>query len=81
MTDATETIRREMVAEINAAPGSREALEQQHGQVWSTAEMQADFECLGFMAPIIVVRRRIDGKTGSLKFQHHPRFYFAFQPE
>jgi len=81
MTDATETLRREMVAKINATPGSKEALEQQHGKIWDTTEMQADFECIGFMAPIIVVRRRIDGKTGSLKFQHHPRFYFAFQPE
>lgn len=81
MTDATETIRRELVAQINAAPGSKESLEQRHGKIWDTTEMQEEFEPIGFMAPIIVVRRRSDGQTGSLKFQHNPRFYFAFQPE
>jgi hypothetical protein len=79
--DPTETIRREMVAEINAEPGSREYLEAKHGQVWDTAQMQGDFEALGFMAPFIVVRRRSDGKKGSLTFQHSPRFYFDFSAE
>ena len=37
------------------------------------------FEAIGFLAPIIVVRRRSDGKKGSLEFQHWPRFYFNFQ--
>lgn len=32
MNDPTEDIRRTMTAEINAQPGSREHLEQQHGQ-------------------------------------------------
>lgn len=80
MNDPTETIRRERVAEINAAPGSREALEAQHGQVWSTNELSGDFEVLGFMAPLVVVRRKSDGRKGSLEFQHGPRFYFNFQP-
>jgi len=31
MADETETIRRQMVAEINANPGSREYLEAKHG--------------------------------------------------
>ena len=35
MTDETETIRRQMVAEINAEPGSRADLESKHGQVWT----------------------------------------------
>jgi hypothetical protein len=81
MTDATEAIRRQMVAEINAEPGSHEALEAKHGQVWDTTELQRDFEALGFLAPLIVVRRRADGVKGSLMFQHDPRFYFGFQPE
>ena len=61
MTDPTESIRREMLAEINAAPGSREYLEHKHGQVWDTGQLQDDFEVLGFMAPVVVVRRRADG--------------------
>lgn len=79
MTDPTETIRRERVAEINAAPGSRETFEARYGQVWSTDEMSTEFEAIGFMAPLIVVRRRSDGRKGSLEFQHTPRLYFNFQ--
>ena len=80
MIDETETIRRQRVAEINAEPGSREALEAQHGQVWTTSELSSDYEVLGFMAPFVVVRRKSDGRKGSLEFQHGPRFYFNFQP-
>ncbi len=80
MSDPTETIRRELVAEINAEPGSREYLEAQHGQVWDTNQLQEDFDVLGFMAPIIAVRRKTDGVKGSLFFQHGPRFYYSFQP-
>lgn len=81
MSDPTESIRREMVAEINVEPGSREYLEAKHGKVWDTTEMQEEFEALGFMAPFILIRRRSDGVRGSLTFQHNPRYYFAFQPE
>ena len=80
MNDATEFIRRERVAEINLEPGSREALEAQHGQVWTTEEMSAEFQAIGFMAPLIVVFRKSDGMKGSLEFQHSPRFYFNWQP-
>jgi hypothetical protein len=79
--DPTEATRRRLVAEINAEPGSRAALEAEYGQVWDTQELQRDFEVLGFMAPFIGVRRRSDGKRGSLMFQHSPRFYFSFTPE
>jgi hypothetical protein len=81
MSDPTETIRREMVAEINHQPGSREALEAQHGQVWNTDQLRDDFDVLGFMAPIVVVCRKADGIKGSLFFQHSPRFYFGFSPK
>jgi hypothetical protein len=80
MSDPTESTRRRMLAEINAAPGSRECLEQEHGQVWDTDQLQDDFEVLGFMAPLITVRRRSDGVKGSLMFQSSPRFYFGFEP-
>jgi hypothetical protein len=81
MDDPTEAIRRERLAEINAEPGSRQALEAEHGQVWDTQELGRDFTVLGFLAPYVVVRRKSDNKRGSLEFQHHPRFYFNFQPE
>jgi hypothetical protein len=79
MSDPTESVRREMLAEINAEPGSREALEAEHGRVWDTSQLGEDFDVIGFSAPLIVVCRRADGVKGSLFFQHHPRFYFDFQ--
>lgn len=80
MSEPTETIRRELVAEINHQPGSREALEAQYGQVWSTDQLRDDFDVIGFGAPFVVVVRKADGVKGSLMFQHSPRFYFSFTP-
>ena len=77
--DPTEDIRRAMVAEINAEPGSREALEAEYGQVWNTQQVQEEFEVLGFMSPFVSAQRR-DGVRGTLMFQHSPRLYFNFQP-
>jgi hypothetical protein len=74
MIDDTEDVRRQMVATINADPGSRPDLEAKHGQVWDTTELQNDFQVLGFLAPVVVVRRRSDGVRGSLMFQSNPRF-------
>ncbi len=77
-SDPTETIRKQMLAEINAAPGSREYLEAKHGEVWDTSQLSADFEVIGFAAPLVVVRRKSDGVKGSLMFQASPRFYFGW---
>lgn len=79
MTDPTESTRRERLTEINAEPGTREALEAKYGKAWTTTELAGEFEVIGFMAPYVVVRRKADGVKGSLEFQHHPRFYFNFQ--
>jgi hypothetical protein len=79
--EMTEDIRRELLLEINADPGERPVLECRHGQVWSAAEMATDFEVLGFAAPFAVVKRKTDNQLGSLLFQHHPRFYFAYQQD
>ncbi len=79
MPDPTEPIRRQHLVEINAESGSREALEAKYGKVWNTQQLAEDFEVLGFLAPFVVVRRRLDGVKGSLEFQHNPRFYFNFQ--
>lgn len=79
MSDPTESARRQLLEEINAAPGSRDALEAEHGEVWDTSELSRDFDVLGFSAPLVVVRRKSDGVKGSLFFQHSPRFYFGFE--
>lgn len=78
MSDPTEPIRRQRLVEINSSPTGRESLEIQFGQVWDAKELARDFEVLGFLAPYAVVRRRADGKVGSMEFQHHPRLYFNF---
>jgi hypothetical protein len=76
--DNTEDIRRQRVAEINAEPGGREALEAMFGDVWDTQQLGAAFEVIGFLAPFAVVVRKADKKKGSVEFQHYPRFYFNF---
>ena len=81
MHDETEGIRRQEVVAINLQPGSREALEAKHGKVWDTQELQQDFDVTGFMAPLVIVRRKSDGVKGSLQFQHNPRFYFNFSAD
>ena len=79
MTDATASIRRTLQAVINAQPGSREALEAEHGQVWDSNQLSVDYDVIGFAAPLVVVKRKSDGRKGSLFFQASPRFYFAFE--
>lgn len=78
-TDNTEAFRRAEVAKINHEPGSREALEAEHGQVWDTQQLTTDFEVKGFMAPYISVVRKSDNQRGTLTFQHSPRFYWGFE--
>lgn len=55
-------------------------LQKLYGQVWDTAELQRDFRVKGFAAPHVVVERKADNQVGTLTFQHHPRYYFAFEP-
>jgi len=81
MSDDTELPRRLITALINHEPGSREALEQEHGQVWDTDQLSQDFEVKGFMAPFVVVKRKSDSAIGSLMFQARPRFYFCFKED
>lgn len=51
MSDETEPLRRQRLAEINVQPSSRKALEAQYGQVRDTAQLSEYFEVIGFMAP------------------------------
>jgi hypothetical protein len=60
---------------------ARAELERARGEVWNTDEMQRDFTVLGFMAPFVVVERKVDHKRGSLEFSHSPRFYWGFRED
>ena len=76
-TDETEIPRIGRCIELSReATTERQDLEERHGQVWTTEELQADFAVMGFLAPMVVVRRRSDDALGSLEFQARPRFYF-----
>jgi hypothetical protein len=85
MPDETEGPRRILVHQVNSAVESsdedkeRKRLEELYGEVWDTDQVRELFEVEGFMAPFVVVKRKSDGKKGSLMFQHRPRFYFKFQ--
>jgi len=78
MPDASEPYRRQRIVEINAQPGSREALEAEHGQVWNTVELSRDLEGVGFIAPLVIVRRTSDAQMGSLE-PAQPSVLFCLQ--
>ena len=79
--DPTEAARRRLTHDINIKEAARTELEQEHGQVWDTQQLQADFTVTGFMSPYVRAIRKADGVAGLLMFQHSPRFYFDFQPD
>jgi len=81
MAEVTEHTRRQLVAEINHEPDDRKRLKSEYGTVWSTTELQRDFDVIGFLAPLVVVQRKSDGQKGSLMFQHNPRYYFGFRED
>ena len=76
--DTLDNTRREMAESINALATNRANLEEMHGQVWDTTQLQEDFRVEGFAAPFVIVSRKSDNVSGSLMFQHYPRFYYSF---
>lgn len=50
-------------------------------ETWDTTELRGAFEVLGFQAPYVVVRRKVDGVVGSLEFTHQPRVYFGWRAD
>lgn len=78
--DITEAFRRLRLAELN--PGvERGELEQRYGRVLDPKEIAAVYEIMGFISPFVVVRRKADGKVGSMEFQHNPRYYFNWEED
>lgn len=80
MTDATQATRRQMI-ETGQPAADLAYLKEREGQTWTTAELTAEYEVIGFAAPFVVVKRRSDGAVGSLEFQHHPRVYFSWKAD
>lgn len=80
MTDDSEELRKLLAMGVNSSPQTRKELETNHGKdnVFDPKELGEHFEVLGFAAPFVAVKRKSDGKKGSLLFQHSPRYYFDF---
>ena len=79
MFDPTESIRRTLRVVIDAHPGSREALEAEHGQVWDPNQLGDDFDVIGFAAPIVAVRRKERRPDGQPSFPGHAPLLFCLQ--
>lgn len=58
----------------------RSKLESEYGTVWNTAEVQRDFDIIGFLAPRVQAVHNETGIKGTLTFTHSPRFYYNFTP-
>jgi hypothetical protein len=66
---------------IGRAEEDRAALVAKHGKVWTEDELREEFAVLGTMSPFVTVRRRSDGKLGSVAFAGSPRMYFDFKED
>jgi len=62
---------------INRRPSTREQLEELYGKVWTDAEMRDQFRTILSNDPLIVPRRRSDGRFCSMMIQRDPLFYFS----
>ena len=66
--------------ETQAEISPRAEFEKEHGQTWTTEEMQAAFTVKGFSLGVCVVNRKSDGQLGSLDFTRvgDERLYYRF---
>lgn len=71
MKDETEEMRRALL-EAGVAPTLEE-------KTWTTDELRAEFDVVGFLAPFVEVVRKADGVRGTMMFRHDPRVYFGFE--
>ena len=76
MKDPTESIRRAMIESGQPALDMEQAT-----TLWNTDQVRELFEVHSFLAPFVFVTRKKDGVTGTLEFNHSPRFYFNFTPD
>lgn len=79
--DPTEGIRRKLTSIINAGALTKEQFAEHGIEALTTEEVAREYEITGFAAPLVAARRRSTGERGSLYFQHHPRLYFAWEPD
>ena len=78
-SDATEDTDCDVCEQLKDEHEWRIVLEGIYGEVWDTSELKRDFNVIGFLAPLVVVRRKDNHEEGTLEFLHHPRLYFSFR--
>jgi hypothetical protein len=69
----TDQLRRSMIE-----TGQPQADLAEADQTWTTEQLRAEFDVLGFQAPFVIARRKADDAVGSLEFTHQPRVYFGW---
>lgn len=68
-----------MASNNGSMPKLRAELEAEHGRVFDTRELAAEFVVMAIIVPgLIMVRRKFDGVVGRMLYQDGMRFYFGF---
>jgi hypothetical protein len=72
-----ERIRGMLSKMINHHPSTREQLEELYGQVWDEKQIAEDFRTITTSAPLVVLRRKSDGRFCTMMFQREPYLFFS----
>lgn len=80
MSDPVDKLRlgRRYTLNVEQHCDTRQEAEHLYGRVWDPEQLAEYFEVVGFLSPYAIVRRKSDGRLGSLEYQHDPRWYFAW---
>ncbi|HQZ69588.1 MAG TPA: hypothetical protein PLY87_31100 [Planctomycetaceae bacterium] len=79
LPDETEDTNCDVCEQLKDEHEWRVTLEAIYGEVWDTSELKRDFNVIGFLAPVVAVRRKDNQEEGTLEFLHHPRLYFGYR--
>lgn len=74
--DSTEAERRALRGQM---PERLNRLLEAGEPVWTKERMLDEFTVEAFAAPIVIVRRKSDGRRGTLVFTDNPRYYFEWE--
>ena len=65
--DETEHTNRSVCEQLKDEREWRVALEVIYGEVWDTSDLKRDFNVIGFLVPLVAVRRKDNGEEGTLE--------------
>jgi len=74
--------RRIAIKAINSNPRTKEDLLKTAAkgeEVWNEETLKKEFEVTGVLPPYIGVKRKLDGKIGTMVFQYDPLYYWGFR--